>query len=406
MGYVFTALLEEAQLPEFKEWRNLLHHLVMIHEGAMYDSPKCDAPHPLETIGGGYCGNPAFGHWDLIFALLDSCPVMPEHTLRQLENMLHFQEESGFMPGAIFFRRDPAVEIPTPTWYSTFPPVWPLAVDEYTKHAKDNRAMALCYKPLLRQLDWFEKNRRADGFGYFFMDVLEPDSWESGVDESVRCEIVSEKGRFPTVDATAQVRLLLDAAARWSVALGKDGGEFARRRDELDAVIQTHFFSDETGFFHDAHLLARNLKYRAITGIWPLVCGAATEEQANRAIDGSLLNPDCFFTAHPLPSIAVNEPCFQLRMWRGPSWNSITWMAILGCLRYGRADAALKLAERVMHWTQVNYYRTGSIWEFYHPNGALPTETRRKAAPWLLPCREYLGHNPLFAYARLLAGRR
>ena len=404
MHYHFQPLMEEAQLPEFKTWHNLLHHLVTMHEGAMYQNQNSPAPYPLETLGAGYYFNPAFGHWDLIYTLLDSCPVMPEHTLQQLENMLTFQQEDGFMAGAIFFRSAPP-EMPNPDWYSSFPPVWPLAVDEYTKYAKDDKAVKLCYQPLLKQIKWFEKNRKADNYGFFFKDMIEPRNWESGVDESIRCEVVQERGKFPNIDATSLVRLLYDSAARWSEMLGLDNTEFVRKRDELDQALQTHFFCDETGFFHDAYLLDRNIKYRALTAVWALTCGAATEEQANRMIDGSLLNPEYFFTAHPLPFVAINEPYFKLKMWRGGSWNSLTWMAVLGCLRYNRRDAALKIAERVLKYSQINYYRTGAIWEFYHPYGEAPLEMARKHAPWLLPCREYLGHNPLFAYARLLAGK-
>ena len=399
--HTFAPLLAEAELPEFREWRSVLRHLAAMHEGAMYENPRCAAPHPLETLGSGYCFGPAFGHWDLVFALLDSCPVMPEHTLRQLENMLFFQQEDGFLPGAIFFRGEG--DVPPPHWYSTFPPVWPLAVDEYTKYAHDDRAVRLCYRPLLKQIAWFEANRRADGFGFAYLDMFGND-WESGVDESLRCELVPEKGRFPNIDATAQMRLVYDAAARWAAMLGEDGADFARRRAELDEAIQTRFFSDETGFFHDAHLLARGLTYRALTGVWALTAGAATPEQADRTI-GHLLEPTEFFTGHPLPFIAANEPGFSLRMWRGGAWNSITWMAVLGCLRYGRTDAARKIAEKVLERTQIAYLRTGSVWEFYHPHGGLPSEMARKRAPWLLPCREYLGHNPLFAFARLLAGK-
>ena len=60
---------------------------------------------------------------------------------------------------------------------------------------------------------------------------------------------------------------------------------------------------------------------------------------------------------------------------------------------------------RLLERTQIAYLRTGSVWEFYHPHGGMPSEMARKRAPWLLPCREYLGHNPLFAFARLLAGK-
>ena len=60
MHYHFQPLMEEAQLPEFKAWHNLLHHLVTMHEGAMYQNQNSPAPYPLETLGAGYYFNPAF----------------------------------------------------------------------------------------------------------------------------------------------------------------------------------------------------------------------------------------------------------------------------------------------------------------------------------------------------------
>ena len=403
MSIHFSPLLDEAGKPEFKPWETVLHHLALLHESSLYSIGTSPAPYPLETIGPGYCFGPAFGHWDLIFALLDSCPAMPEHTLQQLENMLVFQQPDGFLPGAIFFKGDN----PDPSWFSTFPAVWPLAADEYFRVTGSKAAAELCLEPLIRQIRWLENNRRADGFGYYYLDVSTDavTRWESGVDESVRCETVRELGKFPCIDATSHMRLLYDAAARWSEMLGRPGvEEFTGKRQELDKIIQTKFFSEETGFFHDAYLLERGIKYRSLNGVWALTCGAASPEQAQRVIDKSLLSPERFFTEHPLPFIAANEPQFELRMWRGPSWNSLTWMAILGCLRYGRKDAAVRIAEKALHWSQIQYNRTGALWEFYHPHGKSPLSVARKRPPCTIPCREYLGHNPLFAMARLCAG--
>ena len=404
MKIVFDALLEEAENPEFRPWHTVLHHLALLHENSIYEIETCPAPYPLETLGPGYYFAPAFGHWDLIFALLDSCPVMPEHTLRQLKNMLSFQQSDGFLPGAIFFRSN-GEETVIPHWYSGFPPIWPLAADEYDRITGSNVAAKLCLDPLIRQIHWYEQNRVADGFGFYYQDMVEPKSWESGVDESIRCEVVQERGKFPCIDATCHLRLLYDAAARWSAQLGRDAAEFIQKREELDSIVQTHFYAEETGFFHDAFLLERDFKYRTLNGVWALTCGAASPEQAHRVIEESLLNPERFFTEHPLPFVAVNEPFFELKMWRGASWNSLTYMAVLGCLRFGRKDAAVKIAERALHWSQVYYNKTGAVWEFYHPQAkSSPSAMARKRAPWLLPCREYLGHNPLFALARVVCG--
>ena len=39
-----------------------------------------------------------------------------------------------------------------------------------------------CYKPLIRQIGWFERYRQAEGAGFFYTDILDR-TWESGVDE-------------------------------------------------------------------------------------------------------------------------------------------------------------------------------------------------------------------------------
>jgi len=405
MELTFAPLLEEAEKPEYREYAPVLRHLALLHESSLYQAESCDAPYPLETLGPGYYFAPAFGHWDLTYALLDSCQVMPEHTLRQLDNLLFFQQPDGFLPGAVFFRGGDVVERPEPYWYSGFPPVWPLAADAYFKATGSPRAAQLCFDPLCRQIKWYEENRRAEKYGFFYMDTVLPKTWESGVDESIRCEVVKERGKFPCVDATSHLRLLYDAAARWARLLGREGAVYESKRKALDKIIQAHFFCEETGFFHDAYLLERGVKFRSLTGIWPLVCGAASQEQADRVISESLLNPERFFTAHPLPYVAADEPFFELKMWRGGAWNSLTLMAVLGCLRYNRADAAEQIARRVLHWSDAWYRRTGAVWEFYHPRGESPATMARKRAPYLLPCREYLGHNPLFALARVCVGQ-
>lgn len=398
MSMYFASLAAEAERPEFSRWKTLLKHHAVLHESSLFDDSLLKTPYPLETLGPGYYFAPAFSHWDLIYALLDSCPVMPEHTLHQLENMLSFQQEDGSIAGAIFFVKGTG----EPHFYSQFPAVWPLAVDEYTRVTGTDKAMKLCFEPLIRQIRWFEKERRAENYGFYYMDTVLPKTWESGVDESIRCEVVQERGKFPCVDATSHVYMLYDAAARWSEKLtGNADEEFVAKRDELGELIRQKFYSEETGFFHDAYLLERGISFRTLTAIWPLTCGAASPEQANRVIDESLLNPERFFTAHPLPYVAINEPYFKLKMWRGGAFNSLTYMAILGCLRYGRKDAAVQIAEKILDMALHHYRCTGAIWEFYHPFGESPMKMSRKAAPWLLPCREYQGHNPFFALARV-----
>ncbi len=72
-----------------------------------------------------------------------------------------------------------------------------------------------------------------------------------------------------------------------------------------------------------------------------------------------------------------------------------------GCLRYGDADAAHRLIEQALDATATQFDRTGAIWEFYHPQLGDQATLVRKPAARKDPCRDYVGHNPLFAMTDL-----
>ena len=61
-----------------------------------------------------------------------------------------------------------------------------------------------------------------------------------------------------------------------------------------------------------------------------------------------------------------------------------------------------KLVEKALDAVSAQFERTGTVWEFYHPHGGNPEELLRKPhTQFNTPCRDYLGHNPLIAMARL-----
>jgi len=393
---LFQPLLEEAERPEFSRWHDILRHGALLHELSMQE-PMAPAPYPVESIGPGYCYNIAFGHWDLIFALLDSCPVLPDHTRRQLLNQFAFCRADGFMQGVMY--RNHAMEVICSS-ESSFPPLWPVAVDCHAETTGSTEIIEAAVGPLLRQIGWFERERRADGGGFFYCDVLNG-RWESGVDESLQAKLIAERGKFPCLDATAHVRLLCDAARRYLRKLNRPGAEeYDEKCAELDSFLRTRCFCEETGFFHDPYLIERRMLYRTLSGIWPLFSGAAMPEQA-ASVAKQLMTPGRFLTPHPLPFVAADEPLFELRMWRGPAWNSITLCALLGLERYGFRAEAAEIAERLLDDTLLQFRRTGALWEFYDPNSGPQAKVFRKQGPFQAPCREYLGHNPLFAIARL-----
>lgn len=387
-------------LPGKAEWRPLLSYTADLHRRCMRTRVN-PFPYDWEEIGTGYCYAPSFGHWDIIHQVLDMLKYDHEHSLRQIENYLALQRDDGMLPGCVTMR-DGLIDMHG--WRVTHPPVWIYAVDDMaTIYGTD--ILSHFYPHLVKQIQWFVSERRA-GDGYFYTDILNH-TWESGVDEGIRFDTVAT-GALPCVDATAHVFGLLDAAARWSriVGMHNESAVYKREATAVRDFMRSKLFDEETGFFHDYWAIGNRSERRfALEGMWPMVVGAASDEQAQRVIDENLLNPERFFTRHPLASVGKNDDRFELRMWRGPTWNSMTYWAARGAVRYGRGDAACSLLERALDSTTMQFERTGTIWEFYHPHGGMQMDVIRKPkTPYNLPCSDYLGHNPLIAMAMMWDG--
>jgi putative isomerase len=403
-----AALRREAARVGQPEWQPMLVYVAGLHARSTHPAQP-PFPHEWEEIGPGYCYGPAFGHWDIVHQILDVLPSEPEHARRQLLNDLANQLPSGFLPGAIWITDGRRRRTAEPySWHleDSHPPVWPFAADDLYRLTGDKDLLRRCHQAAARQVGWFDAQRTAQPFGYFYTDILNH-KWESGVDEGIRF-LSTQTGPFTCVDATSHVYGLCEHLARWSVELGQEASGWETKAGALRAAIQTELFDSETGFFHD--IWARRdpaLRRQALEGFWPVVVGAATPEQARRVIDENLLSEKRFLCQAGLSTVGAGDPRFELRMWRGPAWNSMTYWGARGCLHYGRKDAAGLLAARALDNAARVFASTGTVWEFYHPTGGPQTDLARKPnTPFNMPCKEYLGHNPLIALAHLYESAR
>lgn len=405
----WSALRHEADTLGQPAWHPMLRYLAKLHERATHP-PAPPFEFEWEELGPGYGYGPAFGHWDVVHEMIDVLPARPAHTRRQLLNDLHLQLPNGFLPGSVYMPGSPSAPggVAANKTQATFdrgtqshPPLWVVAAGDYLELAPDAALLRECFQCVTRQIGWFESARRAQPDGFFYNDIL-LHKWESGVDEGVRFDTAAT-GPRPCVDATCHVYQLCDYAARWARALGQDDRPWRERADRLATFIRTQLWDDASGFFYDRWAIEDPaLRTAAFEGMWPVVTGAATPAQAQRVIDEWLLNPERFFSSHPIATVGVRDPKFSLRMWRGPAWNSMTYWAARGCVRYGRPDAARRLLAAALDDTAAQFDRTGTIWEYFHPAGGHPEDLARKPQtkrnrPWT----DYLGHNPLFAMARL-----
>lgn len=386
------ALLREAARPGKPTWQPMLRALADLHGRSVLPA-LAHFKYPYQTIGPGYQDGRVFGHIDLTHARLDTVRALPEHTRNQIRNELAGQQEDGLVPGIIIFNAEGK-----PWWkdFKGFPPIWVVSAERYVELTGDTAFLDECLDALRKQIGWFETKRQLPEGGFYYLDLVN-DNWESGMDEGIRWH-PRPAAPAACVDASAHVYLLYDHAARWSRKRGAPAELWERKAAALRAFIQTKLWDPHTGFFHDAWRIGDpKQRHLAFEGMWPVVVGAATPEQAKRVIEEHLLNPKEFFAPHPITTVAMNDPKFELRMWRGPTWNCMSYWAARACLRYGSKDGARRILEAALDATAVQFERTGKIWEFYDPRGGDPAPLVRKPSARKTPWPDYVGHNPLFA---------
>lgn len=395
-------LKSEADTIGKQEWRAMLHYLAELHEKSTHP-PDPPFRYEWEEIGPGYIYGPAFGHWDIVHQSLDVLNSFPLHSFHQLLNDLSLQDSTGFIPGSIWMPGSKFAKDGKVFWSITdgHPPLWAYAANEYFKNTRDSSSLNIFFPVLVKQIDWFEKNRKAEPEGFYYNDIVNQ-NWESGVDHGIRYDVLPLQPSA-SIDATSHLFYLYKIAVQWGELLGKDIDAIKLRQKQLRDFIVDSLYDVTDNIFYDYWVIKnRDLRHDVFESMWPIVVGAATHSQANHFIDHRLLDSNYFFTKHPISTVGIRDKKFSIRMWRGAAWNSMTFWAAVGYLNYNRKDAARLILERALDVTAEQFQRTGTIWEFYHPLEGNQEEVARKPKKQPnMPCKDYLGHNPLFAMVRL-----
>ena len=394
---MFECLHKKVELIGRKEWQGLLQYVAKLHQRSVRPAEP-PFQYDWEEIGPGYHLRPAFGHWDIIHECIDTLEYEPEHTKRQLFNLLGTQREDGSLPTVVMMKYWPGDD----NSGCTHPPIWPILADDYYRKTEDADFISFCLEGLLKQISWFENERQCTDGGFYYLECAgEKTNWESGVDQGVRFDACPARP-CACIDACCHVYLMYQCAARWAESLDTRHSQLKAKADALKSFIQNELFHEETGFFVDRWVVDDEELNITFEGMWSIVAGVATKEQADRVINENLLNRNVFFTEHPISTVAVESPKFELRMWRGPAWNSMTYWAARGCCNYGHNHAAGVLLERAINQTAKKFAETGTVWEFYDPFGDDQMKLSRKVGTVQnVPCQDYLGHNPILAMCRL-----
>ncbi len=141
--------------------------------------------------------------------------------------------------------------------------------------------------------------------------------------------------------------------AEISDILGNGKGDFWRTEaKKVKDKMRSYLWREDRGAFFDRDKNNEFLDTLYQGNIKAMYYGCFERNMADRFIDEHLLNPDEFWTPMPLPSIAVNDPCFKnekVNNWSGQSQSLTYQRSILALEQYGRYSLIPILADKYIN---------------------------------------------------------
>ena len=308
--------------------------------------------------------------WDSCFAAIAWRRLEPWRARRELETLLAAQREDGFIGHTIFWSGPPRdlrrftynIVSRTATMTASIQPpalawAWRIAVGDPSLEPR-----------IAGYHDWLAAERELDGDGLIW--IVQPD--ESGLDSSPQFDPIWTgrcHGLLGFVWLVRRNRRLGYDIRRIRQAGGPVCCEvmtnvlyglsrLALGQPSLTPVLVERCYDADTGLFWPlSDPPPRRRPPLTWAALSPLALPDLPEEIARRLIDRYLLDPGCFWTAVPTPSVAVSDPSFSLddrvlpgirRYWRGPTWVNAAWLLWLGLVRLGYAEEAAELARRLV----------------------------------------------------------
>lgn len=168
--------------------------------------------------------------------------------------------------------------------------------------ARDDALLAELYPRVARYADWLAGAADADGTGLY--DGAAPPCGAAAPQEPAR--------RAKTVEATVYAYTLLRALERAAARAGHadDAARWRARADRTRDAVRQVMWDAPAGMFLDVDARqGTRLDVRAATGFLPYATDIATAEHL-AGLERTLLDPDGFWTAFPVPSVACDEPAF------------------------------------------------------------------------------------------------
>ncbi len=311
--------------------------------------------------------------WDSAFHALGWRHADLDMAWEAIEAVLSFQRADGFIAHTLS---------PDHTSDITQPPILAWAVWELYQLGHDIDRLRRAYPALCRYLEWDLTHRDSGEAGLLAWHIGDNPlsrSGESGMDNSPRFD---QEGPWAAVDFNAYAAAEMEYLSAMARVLGREeeAARWAERRARLVRALNERLWDEEAGFYFDRRVGGDLSPVKAVSGFLPMWAGVATAEQAARLVT-HLQNPDEFWSAFPVPSVALNDPTHSEDMWRGSTWINTNYFIIQGLRRYGYMELAQALRERTLEEITRWYVTTGCIYEYYDcRQEKRPTGLLRKGA--------------------------
>lgn len=222
----------------------------------------------------------------------------------------------------------------------------------------DQRRLKRVWEPLVRYYAALKKYLR-QGNGLYATD-------SASMDNATRNIYLKSGGTG--IDISSEMVLFARNLAEMGTILGKRGQaeRYRRDADELSRLINKHMWDAKRRFYFDVTLDGQQAPVKSIAAFWPLLAKVASASQAE-ALAAELRNPETFKTAHQVPTLAANEPGFDLGggYWNGAVWAPTTRMVVQGLENYGYTELAREIALNHLRNVVEVFKETGTVWENY-----------------------------------------
>ena len=224
--------------------------------------------------------------------------------------------------------------------------------------------LAASYDALARNQRWWREHRDPDAFGLLSCGTSDVGEGlykgthfaarnETGMDNSAtHDEAVYDPitRTLSTFDLGLNCAAALDAEmlSKMAKVLGKedDAREFAAIAERCRKLISENLWDESRNIFANRQRQGGFVRSLSPTSFYPLLCGAATPEQAEKLLR-HLSDETTFGGDYVLPNATRDDPAFADNVyWRGRIWPNVNYMVWLGLRRYGFAAEASRLARQ------------------------------------------------------------